>query len=136
GTLAGGHRPRPPLMLWPRQRAGQQRAGAALRERSNRAFSRRPAAEEPEYRRSAAGHRRGDRTELLELSLEARDLRVPPDDGRLEIVDHLRGADRPRDREQLQFADLPDSCGAIFVVPRIGCRGRYATWRTHDHQEV
>ena len=66
----------------------------------------------------------------LQLRLQRADLRVTPEDRRLEVVDHLRGAAGPGHRQQLELADLAQPRGPILVVPRR--RLRPSTRRTAD----
>jgi hypothetical protein len=56
------------------------------------------------------------------------------DDGRLEIVDHLGGACRPRHGQNLQLARLFEPRGSIVVVPRVRF-GRRDTKRRTDEDD-
>ena len=66
--------------------------------------------------------------------LQRADLRVTPDDRRLEVVDHLRRAARPGHRQQLELARLPQPGRAVLVVPGVRLGGRHAERRPDDRR--
>src|SRR5688500_11819448 len=127
----------PGFVFGARQGAAQHDRVGQLGEGPERADGRRAGAEQTEHRRAAAGHRRGDRPRFAQGGLDGTDLRVAADDRRLEIVDHLCGTARPRDRQDLQLAArLPHPGGAILVVPGIRLDRRHAKRRPDQDDPV
>src|SRR5262249_32057058 len=131
-----GNRLRAPLVLGARERPGHEGPCAITGQRFNGTLGREAAPEQPEYGRAAARHGRGRRAEVAQLLLERPDFLMPPHDRRLQVIDHLCGARRPRDGQQLELAVLALPRGAIVVVPGIGFRRRHAEGRPHDDDEV
>src|SRR5262249_43067114 len=133
---AAGNGLGPALVLAAAHGPGDERLCAVTGQRFNGAFRGLAAPEEPEDGRAAARHGGGGRAEVAKLLLERADLLVPPQDRRLQIIDHLGRARRPGDRQELEFAGLAQPRGPILVVPGVGLRRGDAERRTNDHHEV
>src|SRR5438067_729926 len=80
------------LVLLPVERARDERAARARLERAGSVRRGSATAEQSEYGRAAAGHRRMTRAGLAQRADDAANRRMPRGDGFLEVVDHVWSA--------------------------------------------